>query len=123
MMEAMYRVAQFSDTHFSHPGHRSHGGFGYDTDRAWEYVRNDAFGDGHGFDAAVITGDLADHGEPAEYEIALRHLASIPVPANLLPGNHDHDEPLRASTVGSNITMERTQRIGEWLFVFADSNG
>ncbi len=122
-MEAMYRVAQFSDTHFSHPGHRSHGGFGYDTDRAWEYVRNDAFGDGHGFDAAVITGDLADHGEPAEYEIALRHLASIPVPANLLPGNHDHDEPLRASTVGSNITMERTQRIGEWLFVFADSNG
>ncbi|MFF4247286.1 phosphodiesterase [Streptomyces sp. NPDC001822] len=39
-------------------------------------------------DALLVTGDIADHGEEAEYEEALRLLAA-PFPVLMCPGNHD----------------------------------
>ena len=119
----MYRVAQFSDTHFALKGNRSHGGFGYDTDLAWQRVSTQAFTNNSSFDAAVITGDLVDHGLPAEYDHALGLLQSIPVSTNLVPGNHDFDAPLRSSVAGSKLAMERELRVGPWQFLFVDTNG
>lgn len=40
----------------------------------------------------LITGDLADHGEPAEYEAARQMLASLDIPVHVIPGNHDNAE-------------------------------
>jgi 3',5'-cyclic-AMP phosphodiesterase len=40
-------------------------------------------------DAVVLTGDLADHGRPAEYALLRDELARLPMPAYPLPGNHD----------------------------------
>ncbi len=118
----MITVTQLSDTHFSTPGNRSHGGFGYDTDRAFEAVLDHAFGRRRGTDLAVVTGDVADHGRPDEYAVAIEALSRIPVPTNVVPGNHDFDTPLRAAVPRPGLGMDRTQRVGPWLFVYADSN-
>src|SRR5207247_7619018 len=51
-------------------------------------------------DVAVVTGDLVDHGEPAEYEHLRRLLAPLQMPVFVIPGNHDAREPLRAAFGG-----------------------
>lgn len=38
----------------------------------------------------MITGDLVDHGLPAQYRAYLEVMAKSPVPVHLIPGNHDH---------------------------------
>jgi 3',5'-cyclic-AMP phosphodiesterase len=121
----MFRVAQFSDTHFSTPGHRSHGGFGYDTDAAWEAVFAHAFqdpGQARPFDYAVVTGDIADNGRTDEYAVAARQLVRIHVPTNICSGNHDFQVPFDAGLPRPGLTQSRTLRIENWLFLFADSN-
>ena len=40
-------------------------------------------------DVAVMTGDLVDHGNPAEYEHLRRLLAPLAMPIFVIPGNHD----------------------------------
>ncbi len=119
----MIRVTQFSDTHFSISGVRSHGGFGYDTDDVWETVFAHAFGGGPALpDLVVITGDIADHGLADEYAKAAQHFARLPVAANVCPGNHDFHTPFESGLPRPRLTMSRTLRVGNWLFLFADSN-
>jgi 3',5'-cyclic-AMP phosphodiesterase len=121
-MGSPLRITQFSDTHFSTSGERSHGGFGYDTDAAWDSVWTHAFGDGQLPDLVVVTGDIADHGQPDEYVKAAEQLARIPVHANVCIGNHDTHVAFEAGLPRPGLTMSRTLRLGNWLFVFADSN-
>lgn len=40
-------------------------------------------------DAVLLTGDLVDHGAAAQYAHLRERLAPLPMPAYLLPGNHD----------------------------------
>lgn len=119
---AMIRVTQFSDTHFSTSGVRSHGGLGYDTDETWDAVHTHAFASGDHPDLVVVTGDVADHGQADEYAKAATQLSRIPVPANLVPGNHDFHTPFEAGLPRPGLTMSRTLRLRNWLFLFADSN-
>jgi 3',5'-cyclic AMP phosphodiesterase CpdA len=46
-------------------------------------------------DAAVVTGDLADHAEAGELEVARDLLGRLGVAAHVLPGNHDGRAALR----------------------------
>jgi 3',5'-cyclic AMP phosphodiesterase CpdA len=48
-------------------------------------------------DVVVITGDLVDEGTPEEYALLQNLLAPLPMPAFVVPGNHDHRENLRAA--------------------------
>ncbi|MBS2963134.1 phosphodiesterase [Actinocrinis puniceicyclus] len=40
-------------------------------------------------DAVVVTGDIADHGAPEEYDRARALIAALPYPVFTCPGNHD----------------------------------
>jgi Icc protein len=46
-------------------------------------------------DAVLVSGDLADHAAPAEYERVRELLAPLPMPVHALPGNHDDPDGLR----------------------------
>lgn len=121
----MLRVVQYSDLHFSTSDELSHGGFGYDTDDAWDAVFRHCFGDdGTAVDAdlAICTGDIADHGWADEYLKAQEHLSHIPVPVAVVPGNHDFQVPFQSRLPTPGISMQRTIRLGPWLFILADSN-
>ena len=48
-------------------------------------------------DIVVITGDLVDKGEPAEYDQLRRLLTPLTMPVFVIPGNHDAREALRAA--------------------------
>ncbi|MGV9321391.1 metallophosphoesterase [Streptomyces sp. NPDC003660] len=50
-------------------------------------------------DAVLVTGDVADHGEEAEYEEAARILTA-PFPVFTLPGNHDARPAYRKALLG-----------------------
>jgi 3',5'-cyclic-AMP phosphodiesterase len=45
--------------------------------------------------AVLMTGDVAEHGDSAEYELALELLAPLGEPLHVLPGNHDDRAELR----------------------------
>ncbi|ANB04305.1 metallophosphoesterase [Streptomyces ambofaciens] len=53
----------------------------------------------HPPDALLVTGDIADHGEEAEYEEAARIL-SAPFPVLTCPGNHDARPAYRKALLG-----------------------
>ncbi|MER7081829.1 Calcineurin-like phosphoesterase [Saccharopolyspora kobensis] len=46
-------------------------------------------------DAVVVTGDISDHGEPAEYQVFAEAMRDRP-PWIAIPGNHDDPATLRA---------------------------
>ncbi|KAA0100866.1 phosphodiesterase [Mycolicibacterium sp. P1-18] len=46
-------------------------------------------------DLVLVTGDLVDHGEPAEYHQVREILDGLPVPYLVIPGNHDDRENFR----------------------------
>jgi 3',5'-cyclic AMP phosphodiesterase CpdA len=48
-------------------------------------------------DLVVVTGDLTEHGDPAEYARVRELLAPLPAPVRVLAGNHDRRGPLRAA--------------------------
>jgi len=48
-------------------------------------------------DAVLVSGDLAERGDPAEYALALELLAPLPMPLHVLGGNHDDPDALSAA--------------------------
>jgi 3',5'-cyclic AMP phosphodiesterase CpdA len=56
-------------------------------------------------DALLVTGDIADHGEPAEYEQAAEILAA-PFPVLTCPGNHDKRAAYRKVLLGQPAADE-----------------
>lgn len=48
-------------------------------------------------DAVLVTGDLADHAAPEEYGLVHEALAALPMPAHVMPGNHDDRAALAAA--------------------------
>ncbi len=86
-------VAQLTDTHVVRPGSTY---FGVDTAA---YLR-DAIDALHALDPApdvvVVTGDLTNFGEPAEYERFAELMAASRVPYFVVPGNHDDRDAMRA---------------------------
>jgi Icc protein len=77
---------------------------------------------GH-IDAVLVTGDIADHGLPAEYE-QVRKLFDIRHPVLLTPGNHDRREAYREVLLGeepAGTPINRLREVGGAVFALCDS--
>lgn len=96
----MFAFAHLSDMHLGHG--REDGGVRA-LERAERVLRHlDALPGA--LDALLITGDIADHGTPEEYEQAAELLARSRYRALLCPGNHDERGPYRAGLLGGDAT-------------------
>ncbi len=49
----------------------------------------------------VVTGDLVDHGQTAEYELARGLLERLDLPVHAVPGNHDHAPRMLQALAGT----------------------
>ncbi|MEV0700679.1 metallophosphoesterase [Saccharopolyspora sp. NPDC050389] len=61
-------------------------------------------------DALLVTGDIADHGEEAEYEEAAGMLAA-PFPVLMCPGNHDARPEYRKVLLGGDSSGEPVNQV------------
>jgi Icc protein len=77
-------------------------------------------------DALLVTGDIADHGEPAEYELVRALFDDLPFPVLFCPGNHDVREPYRKALLrddsGDAGPVDRAYEIGGVLILMVDSS-
>ena len=115
------RIGQLSDTHFVEPGEPPEGGFSYDIAEAFGAVR-DHMHAGPDLDFVVITGDVADHGRPAQYRVALEAFEQLPGPVHVTPGNHDQDAAFQVGMGATKVSTPRVVHRDNWCFVFVDSN-
>ncbi|GAA4608859.1 metallophosphoesterase [Actinoallomurus liliacearum] len=75
-------------------------------------------------DAVLVTGDIADHGLPAEYEEARGLLASRH-PVLTCPGNHDVRAAFRTALLGepaADVPINRVHRAPGAVFALCDSS-
>src|SRR5689334_4580059 len=76
-------------------------------------------------DAILVTGDIADHGEPAEYEEAAAELGADG-PVLERPGNHDEGAAFRKGLIangwGSTEPVNRVVEVGGVTFALCDSS-
>ncbi len=115
------RMAQLSDTHFLEEGAKPEGGYSYDTDAAFEAVLKH-LGDHTHLDMVAVTGDIADHGRPEQYQKASTAFARLQAPVNACPGNHDFDVAFHAGVGSRGAGTSRVVEIENWAFLFVDSN-
>jgi Icc protein len=73
-------------------------------------------------DVVVASGDLADTGGASAYLRLSQMLAELEAPVYCFAGNHDRAAALEANLSGGDIHVEGSTRLGEWLFLFLDSN-
>lgn len=86
-------IAQLSDPHVPAPGKLLYGRV--DTAAFFARVVHAVAALRPAADLVVLTGDLVDKGEPAEYAYLRELLAPLPMPVFAIPGNHDVREPFR----------------------------
>lgn len=75
-------------------------------------------------DAVLVTGDIADHGLPAEYEEA-RKVLSSPHRMLFCPGNHDVRRPYREVLLGvsgGDEPVNEVHRVGGAVVAMCDSS-
>ncbi|TMR07523.1 phosphodiesterase [Actinomadura soli] len=74
-------------------------------------------------DAVLVTGDIADHGTPAEYAQA-REVLRSPHPVLMCPGNHDARGPYREALLDEPCgarPINRAHKVAGALFAICDS--
>jgi 3',5'-cyclic AMP phosphodiesterase CpdA len=106
----MFVIAHVSDTHF--------GNQVQDPTRRATTVMEHLLAMDPRPDVLVVTGDVADHGLPQEYDEARAWLARWGGPSVVCPGNHDAREAFRA---GLGIEPSGAHQVGGFRFLMLDS--
>jgi Icc protein len=86
------KIVQLSDLHLVAPGREL---FGAEPLVRLELAIDDILARHADADFCLLTGDLADAGGDDAYRALAAALARLPMPARLLPGNHDRRDALR----------------------------
>ncbi|MEV0096458.1 metallophosphoesterase [Streptomyces sp. NPDC050738] len=77
-------------------------------------------------DAVLVTGDIADHGAPAEYAEAAELLARLDAPVFTCPGNHDDRTAYRKALLGEEApdtsAVNRLHHAAGYAFLLLDSS-
>jgi Icc protein len=74
-------------------------------------------------DAVLVTGDLAEHADAAEYERVRELLAPLPMPVHVLPGNHDDPLAMREHfPLDGDGPYQYAARCGALRLVVCDSS-
>ena len=123
-MTSAVRVVQISDTHFGgpSPGEVRTGPSMRDPADTLDAVFADVDAKGLQPDVVVVTGDLANHGTVEAYRELGSRLARLDVPVYCVAGNHDLVDPLEAELPRAHVSLDRSARLGDWLFLLFDSN-
>lgn len=111
----MILIAHISDLHFNGSEHHA--------DRIRAVLRH-LDGLTADLDAVLVTGDITDHGLPAEYAEAHETLRSRH-PLFLCPGNHDARSPFRQGLLGEpagDAPVNTVHRTAKAVYVLCDSS-
>ncbi|MDQ3790210.1 MAG: phosphodiesterase [Actinomycetota bacterium] len=76
-------------------------------------------------DGVLVTGDIADHGLPEEYETVRELLGTLRFPVVTCPGNHDERHAFRTALLGEpddEGPVNRVYRLGGYTVAMADSS-
>lgn len=97
---------------------------GMDTDASLDYVLGQIqaeyrCSEGNRADLLLATGDLANHGTKAAYERLQEKLATLPMPAAWLPGNHDEIDKMLQ--VVSEQKLPGVVLAAGWAIIMLDS--
>lgn len=96
-MKDSVNVIQLTDLHITAGGALLHGVADTAAALAQAVAQIDAMAELLcGLDGVIVTGDLADLGEPDAYARIARTLAGLPAPVHVTAGNHDDRAALRA---------------------------
>jgi len=113
------RVVQITDIHLlAGPGAKL---YGIDTAVVLQKVIDDIVGLSPPPDLMIATGDLAEDGSEVTYNRLGKLLAAVKMPVYVLAGNHDDIDKMHDSLVGGNISFVDMARVGNWVFVFVNS--
>lgn len=80
------KLLQFTDIHLTAPGQTIGG---RDPNANFDRALDHALGHHPDAEALIITGDLSDWGDRADYERLRARIDALPLPVHLLIGNHD----------------------------------
>lgn len=122
------KIIQISDIHLVAPGAQVKG---LDPSRRLAAVLEDIAEHHDDADLLVLTGDLADAGEPAAYVELGRLMANMPIPARFLLGNHDSRRQFRAvfptALTDENgflqSSLQGPDGLGDFLFLDTNEEG
>ena len=112
------QLVQITDTHLK----RESGGelLGLDTDFSLQQVLRIVAEERKSIDAVLATGDISDQGAHDAYLRARDYFAGLADTVFWLPGNHDGQDNMHATTSGSP-EMTPEARAGLWQIVLLDS--
>lgn len=113
-------IAQFSDLHITAPGATLAGGI----DSAAGLRRCIAHLQAltRAPDLLLLSGDLVERGEAAEYAALRELLSGLNLPCVVVPGNHDRREALRAAFgLGGSGTLHRELDLGNLRLIVLDT--
>jgi Icc protein len=117
------RILQLSDLHLTaDPSERVKG---IPTHEALRDVVDHVVQSAQQFDRVVITGDLAQNGEPAAYRAAKQILGERCAASHVVPGNHDDRAALHANfsdaSSGNHLSIRFSTRVRNWRLIGLDT--